>query len=194
MSAARRRHSRLRDSQRSARVAAGHPSRRWAPSGTCDRSFDEPARRRRSGWSVPGGPGRGLHRPRGQAGIAGARANALPSASKSARAIAEHLVREVVGSGVSQLVRLEPAVLAVWGLSDEVTADGWSESDAPGRRARAQIVLDVVSNAGHRVRDGWRSSLATVPFAWNPRKLGIHRESAREMPTLKTRLMDCSRW
>jgi hypothetical protein len=49
-------------------------------------------------------------------GIAAARANAVPAASKSARAIAEHLVREVIGTGVAPRVRIEAAVLAAWAL------------------------------------------------------------------------------
>jgi hypothetical protein len=51
--------------------------------------------------------------------IPAARANQLPGASKSARAIAEHLVREVVGTGVAPRVRLEAAVLAAWALLGE---------------------------------------------------------------------------
>jgi hypothetical protein len=50
-------------------------------------------------------------------GIAAARANQLPGATKSARAIAEHLVREVVGTGVAPRVRVEAAVLAAWALA-----------------------------------------------------------------------------
>jgi hypothetical protein len=49
-------------------------------------------------------------------GIAATRANQLPGASKSARAIPEHLVWEVVGTGVAPRVRLEAAVLACWAL------------------------------------------------------------------------------
>jgi hypothetical protein len=49
-------------------------------------------------------------------GIAEARANALHGASKSARAIAEHLVREIVGTSVAPSVRVEAAVLAAWAL------------------------------------------------------------------------------
>jgi hypothetical protein len=49
-------------------------------------------------------------------GIAAARANQLPGASKSARAIAAHLVREVLGMGVTQRVRAEAAVLAAWAV------------------------------------------------------------------------------
>jgi hypothetical protein len=49
-------------------------------------------------------------------GIAAARTNALPGASKSARAIAEHLVREIVGTGVPPRIRIEAALLAVWAV------------------------------------------------------------------------------
>jgi hypothetical protein len=51
-------------------------------------------------------------------GIAAAGANALPGASKAARAIAEHLVQEVVGTGVAPRVRLEAAVLAARAMLD----------------------------------------------------------------------------
>ena len=50
-------------------------------------------------------------------GIAAARADQLPGASKAARAIAEHLVREVVGTGVAPRVRVDAAVLAAWALA-----------------------------------------------------------------------------
>ena len=47
-------------------------------------------------------------------GIAVARANNLPGASTPARVIAEHLVREVVGTGVASRVHLQTTLLAVW--------------------------------------------------------------------------------
>ena len=37
-------------------------------------------------------------------------------ASKAARAVAEHLVRKVVGTGVAPRVRVEAAVMVAWGL------------------------------------------------------------------------------
>jgi len=49
-------------------------------------------------------------------GVAAARANQLPGASKQARAIAEHLVGEVVGTCVALRVRVEAVLLAAWGL------------------------------------------------------------------------------
>jgi len=49
-------------------------------------------------------------------GIAAARASQIPGATKQARAIAEHLVQEVVGSGVEPRVRVEATVLACWAM------------------------------------------------------------------------------
>jgi len=49
-------------------------------------------------------------------GIAAAHVNALPGASKAVRALAEHLVAEVVRTGEAPRVRVESAVLAAWGL------------------------------------------------------------------------------
>jgi hypothetical protein len=49
-------------------------------------------------------------------GIAAARANALPGASKAARAIAEKLAQEVVWTGVAREIAVEAAVLAAWGM------------------------------------------------------------------------------
>jgi hypothetical protein len=55
-------------------------------------------------------------------GIAAARANQLPGASKSARAIAERIVRDVVRTGVAPRVRVEAAVLAAWAMLGGKTA------------------------------------------------------------------------
>jgi hypothetical protein len=52
-------------------------------------------------------------------GIAAARANQLPGASKSARAIAEHVVRKVVGTGAAPRDRVEAAVLVAWAMLGE---------------------------------------------------------------------------
>jgi hypothetical protein len=49
-------------------------------------------------------------------GVAAARANALPGASKAARAIAERLVQEVVRTGVARGVAVEAAVMAAWAV------------------------------------------------------------------------------
>jgi hypothetical protein len=49
-------------------------------------------------------------------GIAAARANQLAGGSKSARAIAEHVVREVVWTGAAPRDRIEAALLASWAL------------------------------------------------------------------------------
>ena len=49
-------------------------------------------------------------------GVAAARANQFPGASKSARAIAEHLVREIVGTGVPPRTRIEAALPTVWAV------------------------------------------------------------------------------
>jgi len=49
-------------------------------------------------------------------GIAAARANAFSGASKTARAIAEHVVREVVRTGAAPRDRIEAALLASWAL------------------------------------------------------------------------------
>ncbi len=50
-------------------------------------------------------------------GIAAARANQLPGASKRARAIADHMVREVFGTGVAPRVGVEAALLTAWALA-----------------------------------------------------------------------------
>jgi len=50
-------------------------------------------------------------------GLAAARANQLPGASKSARAIAERLVRQVIGTGVARDDAVRAAMLAAWGLA-----------------------------------------------------------------------------
>jgi hypothetical protein len=49
-------------------------------------------------------------------GIAAARANALPGASKAARAIAERRAQEVVRTGVAREIAVEAAVLAAWAV------------------------------------------------------------------------------
>jgi hypothetical protein len=49
-------------------------------------------------------------------GVAAARANALPGASKAARAIAKRLVQEVVRTGVAREVAVEATVLAAWAM------------------------------------------------------------------------------
>lgn len=52
--------------------------------------------------------------------IVAARASQLPRASKSARAIAADLAREVLGTGVAPSVRDEAVFLAAWGLLHRV--------------------------------------------------------------------------
>jgi hypothetical protein len=87
-----------------------------------------PGARRRLGFACEDALGRRTSRQQAayldlgvEHGIAAARANQLPGASKQARAIAEQVVREVVGTGVAPHVRLEAAVLAAWALLDRTT-------------------------------------------------------------------------
>jgi hypothetical protein len=49
-------------------------------------------------------------------GIAGARANQLPGASKSVRGIAAHVFREVIEAGVGQNFLGEAALVAAWSV------------------------------------------------------------------------------
>jgi hypothetical protein len=69
-----------------------------------------------SEWSAAGGEYTGYANLGVEHGIAVARANQLPGASNSARPIAEHLVAEIVRTGVAPRVRVEAAVLAAWAL------------------------------------------------------------------------------
>ena len=72
-------------------------------------------------------------------GVAAARANALPGASKAARAIAERLAQEVVRTGVAQHVRVEAVVLAAWavlgGRAGRIGPDSEKGPRASGNRS-----------------------------------------------------------
>jgi hypothetical protein len=65
-------------------------------------------------------------------GITAARANALPGASKAARAIAERLAQEVVRTGVPRGVAVEAAVMAAWAVGRPRRRDQAGRGDVRG--------------------------------------------------------------